>query len=184
MFSVIHKVFRIQTTKKSEVLLQAFKTHVKPLLDYGTAILNPYKCKNVEKIEEFQNDFTRKVIIRTVLFLQDCIPTAKKRSLTSVLRTPARRRQKFDLLPFHKILRIRLCLYLEVFFPERSCTRSEIASKSVMSRIRIHCRSHFCFSLMEVFLDTYASLEQRMVHLRRLMNHGILTLFNYTSVRR
>lgn len=154
---VMHKVFKGLTIKNSAVLLQAFKTYVRPLLEYGTAVFNPYKRKNIDKIERVQNSFTRKLMIRSMGFLYDCIPSAKERNLNLGLRTLSWRRKKLDLLLFHKIIHGRSGLRLNMFCTERASTTRGGASKIVLPRARINCRSHFFLNRV---VPTYTRLSR------------------------
>ncbi|EYC28086.1 hypothetical protein Y032_0008g328 [Ancylostoma ceylanicum] len=97
---VMVKLFKVLTTRDSQVLLTAHKTYVRPLLEYGTVIFSPYKRKVVEELERVQNSFTRKLFIRTVGFMYDNIPPAEERNMNLGLKPLAWRRRKFDLLMF------------------------------------------------------------------------------------
>lgn len=57
---VIYSIFHSLSTRNSAILLQAYKLYVRSLVEFGTAVFNPYKDKVDGKIEKVQKSFTRK----------------------------------------------------------------------------------------------------------------------------
>lgn len=78
---LIYNIFRALSTRKHEVLLQAYKTYVRPVLEYGTVVFCPFKKKSISKLESVQNSFTRKLMIRSLGFSYDLIPDGATRNI-------------------------------------------------------------------------------------------------------
>lgn len=98
------------------MLILAYKAYVRPILEYGTPVFNPQKCKLIALLEKVQNNFTQKPMIRALGFLFDGIPSSSQRNANFKLLTLASRRRKFDLILFHKIL--NGVSGLEVLYPQ------------------------------------------------------------------
>lgn len=140
---LVYNLFRALTTKDSRILVRAFKTYVRPLLEYGTAVFNPHKRKLVKKIESVQNSFTRKVMIRSLGFSYDQIPSSKDRNIILGLETLEYRRKKNDLILFHKILYGKCDLSLSPLGEERDSTTRGSSRKLVLPKTRTRFRYHF-----------------------------------------
>ncbi|EYC10973.1 hypothetical protein Y032_0053g2399 [Ancylostoma ceylanicum] len=140
---IMVKLFEALPTRNSVILLLAFKTYVRPLLEYGTVIFCPYKRKLVEKLEKVQNNSTRKLLIRTVGFMCDKIPSAKERKVNLSLNSLSRRRRRFDPIPFHKLVRGSCGLDPEKFLVFRPSITKGGALELCLPRARLKCRSHF-----------------------------------------
>lgn len=54
---VIYRIFRSLSTRNSAVLLQTYKSFVRPLVEFGTVVFHPYNRKVIDKIEKVQNSF-------------------------------------------------------------------------------------------------------------------------------
>ena len=76
----MHNLFRALTTKKPQVLLQAFESYVRPIMEYGTVVFNPHKKTTSDKLEKVQNAFTRRLLTRVIGFIYDEIPSWKERN--------------------------------------------------------------------------------------------------------
>ena len=140
---MLYRLFRALTTKDSAVLLLAYKTYIRPLLEYGTEIFNPSKRRLICSLERVQNSFTRKVMTRSMGFLYDRIPAAKERNLNLGLDSLALRRRKFDLLTFHKLVHGHYSLNGEVLVSlVPSVTRGN-RFKLRLSNFKTSCRAHF-----------------------------------------
>ena len=58
------QLLRIMRTKKLHLWSKAFKSYVRPILEYASQIWNPYKKTLINKIEKVQRFFTRKVLFK------------------------------------------------------------------------------------------------------------------------
>ncbi len=62
--SVANMILRVFTSRDSRLLMRAFKTYVRPILDYACEVVNPYLACDVETLERVQRDYTRRVALR------------------------------------------------------------------------------------------------------------------------
>ena len=130
-------------SRDSSILTFAYKTYIRPLVEYGTAVFSPRKCKFIDKLENVQNSFTRKLLTRKVGFVYDRIPSARDRNTSLGLSTLALRRRKFDLLLFHKIAHGMCGLRPNTFCTFESSNTRGGASKLRIPRAKTACRMHF-----------------------------------------
>ena len=129
-------IFRGFATRNSTVLLRAFTTYVRPLLEYCTPVWSPYQAMDVLKIEKVQKRFTKR------------IPSLKYRTYAErlaflSLETLELRRLKFDLIMVYKICNDLVDLQFDDFFtlPNVSSTRNGIYSL-FKTRARTSIRQH------------------------------------------
>ncbi len=80
-------------------LCTAFKTFVRPLLEYGTPVWNQLTASDVRQLESVQRQFTRRIFIRCRLR----IPSYEERLETLGLETLKKRRTIADLTFVHKV---------------------------------------------------------------------------------
>lgn len=74
-------------------------------------------------------------------FLYDCIPSAKERNLILGSQTPVWRRQKFDLLLFHKLMHGRSVFHLSMFYTERASTTGGGSLKAAWFQCEVRINS-------------------------------------------
>lgn len=121
---MVHNIFRALSTKDAMVLVKAYKTFIRPLVEYGTVVFNPHKKMTSDKIERIQSNFTRKAWIRVNGLRYDSIPSSHNRNVKLGLTSLSERRRRFDLIMVHKILFGRCGLNHNEFFTfRRSITR-------------------------------------------------------------
>ncbi|EYB84090.1 hypothetical protein Y032_0323g2497 [Ancylostoma ceylanicum] len=99
-----YNVFKILKTKDVNVLIRAYKTYIRPIMESGTTVFNPYKQKDIDLLESVQNNFTRKVFMRCSGIDYSSIPNARERSKQLELPMLRSRRTKNDLVMMYKIL--------------------------------------------------------------------------------
>ena len=58
---VILKSFQ---SKNIWILLKAYHTFVRPIVEYGRVVENPYLSKDIESLEDIQRSFTKKICCR------------------------------------------------------------------------------------------------------------------------
>lgn len=135
-------LFRSLRTNNPSVLLKAYKTYIRPILEYGTVIFFPKKKMLINMLESVQNSFTRKLLIRTRGFDYSRIPSAAQRNLTFGLSSLESRRKSFDLLVVRKVLLGKLKLKGNFFqlYPTR--TRGE-TYKLYLPLVRSSARASF-----------------------------------------
>lgn len=140
---VVHRLFRALSTDNPSVLLRAYKSYVRPLLEYGTVIFNPSKIKIIKLLESVQNSFTRKLLVRRTGFLYDGLPSSHTRNFNLRLPTLEQRRKKFDLIQLHKII-VGGCGIMpsELLTIRPSLTRGA-TSKLIAPKAKLSCRTNF-----------------------------------------
>ncbi len=61
--SAANMTLRVFTSRDSKLLMRAFKTYVRRILEYACEVVNPYLACDVETLERVQRDCTRRVIL-------------------------------------------------------------------------------------------------------------------------
>ena len=54
-------IFRCFVSQDPKLLIKAYKTYVRPLLEYNCQVWNPYTISNIFKIEQVQKQFTKRI---------------------------------------------------------------------------------------------------------------------------
>ena len=105
-------IFRCFHTKNKKALVTAYKSYVRPLLEYCTEIWSPYKVTEIDRIEKVQRYFTRRLFercdVRYVMY------TERLRYLK--LEPLELRRIVFDLKMLFKICHNIVDLVFDEFF--------------------------------------------------------------------
>lgn len=70
----LFNLFKGLSTSDPQVLVRAYKTYVRPILEYSTLVFSPTKVRDSKKIEAVQNSFTRKVLLRILSYDYTCVP--------------------------------------------------------------------------------------------------------------
>ena len=96
-FQMVHLIFRSFVSRNIQILVRAFTTYVRPILEYCTPIWSPYLLKDINKIESVQRYFTRR------LFPDKHDSYAERLVLTN-LDTLESRRIKSDVIMCFKII--------------------------------------------------------------------------------
>ncbi|XGW17004.1 hypothetical protein V3C99_001991 [Haemonchus contortus] len=97
-------IFKGLSSTNKSVLLRAYKTYIRPLLESGATVFHPIRKKDADAIEKVQNNFTRKILLRTGSFLLSRIPKAVIRNKYFNLSTLESRRKVFDVCMVYKLL--------------------------------------------------------------------------------
>ena len=58
---IVNLIFRSFVSRDVRILVRAFSTYVRPILEYCTPIWSPYLLKDINKIEGVQRYFTRRL---------------------------------------------------------------------------------------------------------------------------
>jgi hypothetical protein len=113
-------IFRAFESTDMSVLLRAYITYVRPLLEFETYVWNPHLVKNIECIEKVQRYFTRRLYNRCSFpRIEYC-----ERVSELALDTLQVRRVKTDLVMCFKILHGFVDIEREVFFTLRGAART------------------------------------------------------------
>lgn len=89
----IYQIFRGLSTRSKKVLLQAYKTYVRPIVECSSTVFSPSKKKDIEFLEKIQKNFTRKAVIRSGSFLYSRVPRSNIRNKYLSLNTLESRRR-------------------------------------------------------------------------------------------
>ena len=93
------QLLRTLRSKSSQIWLNAYKTYVRPCLEYATPIWNPYKKIEIDKIEKVQKFFTRQLYRKCGMkYVQ-----YSERCATLSIETLEIRRNIYDICLLHKI---------------------------------------------------------------------------------
>ena len=98
------RIFKALATVDQQVLLRIYKMYVRPIIEWGSVIINPYRKRDIFKLEKVQNNFTRKLFLRTSGLPYNKIPNASNRNKCLSLDSLEARRKVFDVLMVKKIL--------------------------------------------------------------------------------
>ena len=99
-------------TKDVWLLLRAYITYVRPIVEYATVIWNPYLNKDIESIEQIQRSYTKKICSRCKIPFN----TYKDRLYMLSIRSLQYRRLEADLIMTFKILHKLVDIPFEKFF--------------------------------------------------------------------
>ncbi|EYC26747.1 hypothetical protein Y032_0010g946 [Ancylostoma ceylanicum] len=154
---ITYNMFKILKTKDVNVLIRAYKTYIRPIMESGTTVFNPYKQKDIDLLESVQNNFTRKVFIRCSGIDYSSIPNSTERSKQLGLPTLRSRRTKNDLVMMYKILTGTIDIDAAEFFmfAPRTTSRSgglRLPESVAKSQIRSKFFSHRTIGLFTPLL--------------------------------
>ncbi|EYB89180.1 hypothetical protein Y032_0235g3198 [Ancylostoma ceylanicum] len=121
---VVHNIFRSLSTKSPAHLLVAYKSYVRPILEYGATVFSPKSKRSISRLEAVQNSFTRKLWIRLHGYDYANTPPAFIRNCTFSIPTLDMRIRKYDLVMAYKIISGKVNLPTNKFYTvSPSCTR-------------------------------------------------------------
>ncbi len=135
-------IFRAFCTKNVDVLLKAFVTYVRPLLEYCTVVWSPHLAKDIHCVERVQRHFTKRLYFRCHLGQTSYENRCKALGLGSL----EVRRIRQDLMMCFKILKGFVRINPNDFFHfnlnERTRTRGH-SKKLYVEHSRIDSRKYF-----------------------------------------
>lgn len=115
----IYNLFKALKSRDPQILLRAYKTYVRPMVECGTTVFNPSKRKNILLLENVQNSFTRKLMMRCYGNNYYQMPNGAERAEMLGLPSLFIRRKRADLLMMFKILTGRVSINPLNFFGTR-----------------------------------------------------------------
>lgn len=121
---VTYNIFRALSTNSKTHLLLAYKSYVRPILEYGTTVFNPHLKRCIQRLESVQNSYTRKLWLRLNGYDYTSIPSAPDRNKIFELESLAIRRKRNDLIMIFKMMTGKVALPLtELYTVHHSTTR-------------------------------------------------------------
>lgn len=107
-----YSILRMFSSNNCWLLLNLFKTYVRPLLEYNTCSWSPYLDYNVTDLENIQKQFTRKICTRCNISFSSYEDRLEKLCLESLQE----RRIKTDLTFLYKIIHNYVDINFNTFF--------------------------------------------------------------------
>jgi hypothetical protein len=99
-FSRANLILKAFSSNNQNILVTAFITYVRPILEYNSCTWNPYLLKDIEKIEAVQRFITRKICMRCKI----CYDSYTDRLRILNLQSLEFRRLKADIVMTYKII--------------------------------------------------------------------------------
>jgi hypothetical protein len=128
-------IFRSFTSRNTELLVKAFKTYVRPILEYSSTAWNPHLLNDINSLESVQRKFTKR------LFDDKTISYENRLNLLGLERLELRRIH-FDLIMAYNILIKNYENTTEIFTLNRSNTRAKNSCKLQQNFSRLNCRKY------------------------------------------
>ena len=126
-------ILRSFTSKNKKLLVRAFKTYVRPILEYCSPVWNPHLLKDINALEKVQRYFTKR------LFIDKNISYETRLELTGLERLELRRLH-LDLCASYSIIIQHQEPTNEFFSFNNNKTRAINSLKLNINRSRIDCR--------------------------------------------
>jgi ribonuclease P/MRP protein subunit RPP40 len=118
---VTNMIFRMFQTSSKDVLLKAYKTYVRPLVEYCTPVWSPQLKKDIDLLEKVQRYFTRRLFARCNFATDDYV----HRIAFLNLQPLEERRVQYDLQMCYDIIHNVNDLNMETFFTRAVCGRTK-----------------------------------------------------------
>jgi hypothetical protein len=135
--NMIHRCF---ISKDIELRVKAFKTYVRPILEYSSVVWNPHLVSDIQKIENVQRRFTKRLLFKSNL------PYENRLNVLNLERLELRRIYS-DAILAYKIINFNLLNFNDFYrTPPPSCTRSAQQNLLYIPKFRLDCRK-FDFSI-------------------------------------
>ena len=165
-------IFRGFISRNNGLLMRAYMTYVRPILEYSTCVWSPYMLRDIRQVEDVQRYFTRRMFPKCTLSYSERLAILGLESLEC-------RRLKFDLKMYFKILHHQTNLEPSKFFlfqnHERTKTRgghSYTLKKHLFSSNRLFnsfCnRAVDCWNALPEDLVTAESYKRFCSKIRKL----------------
>ena len=132
-------IFRVFRTKNVKTLIRAYKVYVRPIVETGTQVWNPYLIQDIEQVEKVQRYYTRRVFSRCNL---EPIPYTERLQILD-LETLESRRVKADLHFVFKLYRNLVDINFNDFFAIREGITRGHTAKLVKENSRIDTRKFY-----------------------------------------
>ena len=132
--SLIYKTF---LSRNIDLMLQAYKVYVLPILDYCSPVYNPSKISDINKIERIQRKFTKRILGNNLSY------NARLQILK--LENLEERRLKSDLALAYKILHNQLPILSHIvqLKQPRMSTRTSTKPQIDVPRFKLNIKKYF-----------------------------------------
>ena len=158
-------IFRGFISRNNGLLMRAYMTYVRPILEYSTCVWSPYMLKDIRQVEDVQRYFTRRMFPKCTLSYSERLAILGLESLEC-------RRLKFDLKCILKSYTIRPIWILQNF----SCFRTMNVPKLV--GITVTCSKNISFPAIGcLILSAIEQLIAGMLCLRIWLRLGHIGRF-------
>ena len=166
-------IFRALTTKNVKLLIKAYKTYVRPILETSSVVWSPHYLKDIACIERVQRKFTRYLFKRCF----NNHPNYKTRCQKLELQSLESRRKLYDLIMCYKIIHEKIELRKEEFFKLATYnkTRSNSSLKIYKPDARIDARKFFFSNRI---IDMWNNLPNEVVNAKSEKIFKIMINFN------
>ena len=159
---IVGLIFKIFSTKSPALLLKAYKTYVRPILESSAVAWSPFLLKDIECIERVQRVFTRKLFFRCHWDYASYEERCKLLKINSL----ELRRSKFDLIMCYNIMKNRVGIRRDDFFTLSSYKKTKgHEMKLFRPHVRVEVRKHFFSSRV---IQLWNDLDERMALLPTL----------------
>lgn len=138
-------IFKSFVSRDQSLLLKAYKTYVRPILEYATVIWNPFKIQDIKSVEKVQRHFTKRMFPNRNI-------TYEERLAVLNLEKLEKRRLLFDLSMAYEITNLH-CLPPEDFFTfNTNKTRSTNSMKMMINFSQNNFRKYdFCNRVIKLW---------------------------------
>ena len=93
-----YNLFKATTSRNASILIKAYKTYVRPIVECATTVFSPCKKKDINFLETVQNNFTRKLAMRCSGLSYRFVPSGIERNKCFGLQSLKARRKVNDLM--------------------------------------------------------------------------------------
>lgn len=97
-------IFKALSIVDQEMLLRAYKSYIRPIVEYGSPVFSPSKSKDIALLEKVQDNFTRKLFFRIACSRSIRAPRPVARNSEYKLHSLVSRRKLTDVCVVFKLL--------------------------------------------------------------------------------
>ena len=146
-------ILRSFSSRNLNLLIRAFKTYVRPILEYSTVAWNPHLLQDINALERVQRYFTKRLFVSKDLTYEDIL------TLTGLERLETRRLQ-FDLKMTYSIVRDNIIPADKIFVFNSNSNLSNNSFKLYYTRFNLDCRK---FEFCNRVISAWNSLPENIV---------------------
>ena len=152
--SKIGLMYRAFSSRDLVFMINFFRTHVRPILEYNCEVWSPFFLQDIDRLENVQRRFTKRI---KGLYNS----TYSERLHMCMLEPLELRRLKKDLILTHRIFYKTIHLNFDDFFTFSHLSQTRGHSLKLYPKVSKTTRAHFFFSNRVV--NIWNSLPQKVV---------------------